>query len=185
MNSFADGLGTPGSSSADSESTAILDRIRWCVGQVSLGFDRWDDPHVHGPGLYFVVERAGTTTFADPMGANRWPVEDCSNVCSSADALSDAAESVALSCDGAVVVHSDGAVEEEMVRIKQLATVDYERTERFAYADWMGARHMSALETSTRPEILVAVTLSEEDGRMTVFRDGTYEDHTRDTLGSK
>ena len=28
---------------------------------------------------------------------------------------------------------------------------------------------MSALETSTREEILAAITLSEEDGRMTIF----------------
>jgi len=33
----------------------------------------------------------------------------------------------------------------------------------------------SALETSTRPEVFAVVTLSEEYGRVTVFRDGTFE----------
>ena len=35
---------------------------------------------------------------------------------------------------------------------------------------------MSALETSTRDAVLATITLSEADGRVTVFRDGTYED---------
>jgi diadenylate cyclase len=35
---------------------------------------------------------------------------------------------------------------------------------------------MGALETSTREEICAVVTLSEEDGRMTVFTDGTFDD---------
>jgi DNA integrity scanning protein DisA with diadenylate cyclase activity len=51
------------------------------------------------------------------------------------------------------------------------------------YADWMGARHMSAVDTSTRDPVVAAVTLSEEDGRVTVFEDGAYEDATRDALG--
>ena len=41
---------------------------------------------------------------------------------------------------------------------------------------------MSALETSTREEILAAITLSEEDGRMTIFINGTFEDYPRKEL---
>ncbi|WP_338739714.1 hypothetical protein [Haloplanus salilacus] len=40
----------------------------------------------------------------------------------------------------------------------------------------MGARHMGALETSTRDAVAAAITLSEEDGRVTVFDDGAFED---------
>jgi len=40
----------------------------------------------------------------------------------------------------------------------------------------MGARHMSALETATRPEVVAAMTVSEEDGRVTVFSNGVFDD---------
>ncbi|WEL27507.1 Diadenylate cyclase (plasmid) [Haloferax volcanii] len=46
----------------------------------------------------------------------------------------------------------------------------------------MGARHMSALETSTREEVVATITLSEEDGRVTVFTDGTFEDSLATSL---
>lgn len=61
-----------------------------------------------------------------------------------------------------------------MVRVKQLSPAECRRTDDLPYAGWMGARHMSALETSTRPEVTAAITLSEEDGRVTVFTDGAY-----------
>jgi len=35
---------------------------------------------------------------------------------------------------------------------------------------------MSALETSTRKEVIATSTLSEEDGRVTVFTDGVFQD---------
>jgi hypothetical protein len=165
--------------------SAILNRVEWCVESVSLAFERWDDPHVRGPGLYVVVERDSIAAFSDPMGANRWPVADCSSVFAPLGALFDAARSVAVGCDGAVVVHSDGTIQPEMVRLRQLNDAETETAGPFPYADWMGARHMSALETSTREAVFAVVTLSEEDGRVTVFRDGTYEDSHRRALSEK
>jgi DNA integrity scanning protein DisA with diadenylate cyclase activity len=49
----------------------------------------------------------------------------------------------------------------------------------------MGTKHLSAVEISTRPEILAAVTLSEENGRVTVFENGSYEDRERAELGGR
>ena len=54
-------------------------------------------------------------------------------------------------------------------------STEHRRDDDLPYAGWMGARHMSALETSTRKEVIAAVTLSEEDGRVTVFTDGRFE----------
>jgi hypothetical protein len=164
---------------------AVLDRVEWCVESVSLAFKRWKDPHVRGPGLYVVIERDSTAAFSDPMGANRWPTEDCASVFTPIDALFDAARSVAIGCDGAVVVNNDGTIQPEMVRLKQLRATEEATTSPLPYADWMGARHMSALETSTREAVFAVVTLSEEDGRVTVFRDGGYEDRHRTVLSEK
>jgi hypothetical protein len=164
----------PKSAGADIE--AVLERIEGCVKDISLGFERWDDPYARGPGLYFVVVRDSMAEFAAPMGRNRWPVEDCATVFARIDGFLEAAENVALSRDGAVLVHSDGTIEEEMVRVKQLSPAECRRNDDLPYAGWMGARHMSALETSTRKEVIATITLSEEDGRVTVFTDGTFED---------
>lgn len=170
---------------AAQECSAILDRVEWCVESVSLAFERWEDSHVRGPGLYFVVERDPTAACSDPMGSNRWPVEDCASVFDPIGPLFEAARSVAVANDGAVVVHSDGTIQPEMVRLKQLSATEEDAVGPLPYADWMGARHMSALETSTREAVFAVVTLSEENGRVTVFRDGGYEDRHRTVLSEK
>ncbi|MDS0219912.1 diadenylate cyclase [Haloarcula sp. S1AR25-5A] len=186
---MSDSIELPRPADADREPTpdcsAVLDRIEWCVESVSLAFERWDDAHVRGPGLYFVVERDSTAAFSDPMGANHWPVEDCASVFDSIGPLFEAARSVAVTNDGAVVVHSDGTICPEMVRLKQLSATEEDAVGPLPYADWMGARHMSALETSTRDAVFAVVTLSEENGRVTVFRDGAYEDRHRNALSEK
>lgn len=174
----------PDRDSDEADVEAILERIKGCVKDVSLGFERWAEPRVHGPGLYFVVGRDPMDEFAVPMGRNRWSTEDCPTVFAETDALLETARNVALSSDGAVVVHSNGEIEENMVRVEQRARVDSRRTDDLPYAGWMGARHMSALETSTRDEVTAAITLSEEDGRVTVFTDGTFEDVPATSLGS-
>lgn len=46
----------------------------------------------------------------------------------------------------------------------------------------MGSRHMSALDTSARPEVVTTITLSAETGRITVFEDGEYRTTPRDKL---
>jgi hypothetical protein len=166
--------------------TELIDVVTYCTEAVGLDFDRWDDPYVQGPGLYFVVV-AGTSVagYADSMGDNRWPVGDCRQVRADHDAFFEAARTVAREHDGAVVVTVDGTVHEQMVRLKDLAPEDLDAlgVDALDYAGWMGARHMSALDTSTREEVIAAVTLSEEDGRVTVFRDGTYDDYRREELG--
>ncbi|WP_178917878.1 diadenylate cyclase [Natronomonas gomsonensis] len=161
---------------AGADTDAIRERIEGCLKDISLGFERWDDPRARGPGLYFVVERDSKTEFAAPMGANRWPVEDCASVFAETDVFLETAREVALSRDGAVVVHNDGTIEETMVRVKQLSAAEGRRNDDLQFAGWMGARHMSALETSTREEVLAALTLSEEDGRVTVFTNGEFHD---------
>jgi hypothetical protein len=162
-----------------SDSIAVLDRIEGCVEDISYGFGRWDDPSARGPGLYFVVVRDSVAGFTDPIGTNRWPVEDCASVFDETDALLETAREVAFSCDGAVVVHNDGTVQEEMVRVNQLSTAEQTRIDELPYAGWMGTRHMSALETATREEVVGTITLSEEDGRVTVFTEEGFEDHQR------
>jgi diadenylate cyclase len=156
------------------------------VESVSLGFDQWGTPHVEGPGLYIVVV-AGTSVgaYAEPMGSNRWPVEECDVV--HQESFFEAARTVAHDCDGAVLVTVDGTVHEQMVRLKDRHGVrsdTVEGTEAVAYADWMGARHMSALETSLRDEVVTTITLSGESGRVTRFRDGEYTTNLREELGS-
>ena len=164
----------------------LIDVITYCAEGVSLDFDRWEDPYVQGPGLYFVVV-AGTSiaSYADSMGDNRWPTGDCRQIGANHDAFFEAAQTVSRERDGAVVVTVDGTVHEQMVRLKDLSPEDLDAldVESLDYAEWMGARHMSAVDTSTREEVIAAITLSEEDGRVTVFRNGTYEDYQQEALG--
>lgn len=182
MDNLAAGVPTPDTDGKRPDSAAIVERVRSCVERIRREFDRWDDPHAQGPGLYFVIENDTATAFTEPMGTNHWPVDDCASVIASPEGLFEAAKEVAYACDGAVVVHPDATIQEKMVRITQLSTTDREQLGELPYADWMGTRHMSALETSTRAEILAAITLSEEDGRLTIFVDGAFEDYPRDAL---
>ena len=100
----------PESDGADID--AVLERIRGCVTDISLGFERLDDPYARGLGLYLAVERASLAGLATPMGTNRWPVENCATVFAEISTFLETAQNVALSRDGAVVVHSDGTFED-------------------------------------------------------------------------
>ncbi|MFB6101816.1 MAG: DNA integrity scanning protein DisA nucleotide-binding domain protein [Haloplanus sp.] len=167
--------------------TELIDIITYCVEGVSLEFDRWDDPYVQGPGLYFVIV-AGTSIagYADSMGDNRWPIDACRQVDADHDAFFEAAQTVAIEHDGAVVVTVDGTIHEQMVRLKDLSPEDLAELDDIQsvnYADWMGARHMSAVDTSARDEVVATITLSEEDGRVTVFQNGDYVDYQHESLG--
>ncbi|WP_129116228.1 diadenylate cyclase [Halegenticoccus tardaugens] len=179
MTNLVESMRTTASEHESSDIIAVLDRIEGCVEDISRGFERWDDPYARGPGLYFVVERDSVAGFTDPMGTNRWPVEDCASVFDETDALLETARGVAFSCDGAVVIHNDGTIQEEMVRVNQLLTAEQARINELPYTEWMGTRHMSSLETATREEVVAAITLSEEDGRVTVFTDKGFEDYLR------
>ncbi|WP_228842307.1 hypothetical protein [Halococcus agarilyticus] len=44
---------------------------------------------------------------------------------------------------------------------------------------------MNALDTSTRDDVVAAITLSEENGRVTVFADGEFEDYSREEIGGR
>ncbi|GAB3697835.1 hypothetical protein [Halorubrum pallidum] len=165
----------------------VIDRLTYCAEHVSRSFDGWDEPHVKGPGLYFaVVADREYGAYADPMGDNRWPRESCRSVFEE-DGFVGAVETVSLERDGGIVVAADGEIEAQMVRFRDLGTRSDESdlVDDVSYEPWMGSRHMSALETSVRPEVIATVTLSEETGRVSVFRDGDAESMERDELGGR
>jgi hypothetical protein len=163
----------------------LTDTLAYVAESLSVEFDRWDEAYVSGPSLYFVVvSDVYIDEYADALGVNKWPVDVCRSVSDSHDAFVDAARDVAFSCDGAVVIAADGTIQEQMVRIKSPG-VEAKHSDRIDHADWMGTKHLSAVEASVREEVLVAVTVSEEDGRVTIFRNGTFDDYQRDEIGGR
>ena len=165
----------------------VVDRLTYCAEHVSVEFDGWEEPHVKGPGLYFaVVADRDYGAYADPMGDNRWPRDGCASVFDE-DAFINAAGTVSVQQDGGIVVAVDGEIEEQMVRFRDLGTQSDEAdlVDDVSYEPWMGSRHMSAIETSVRPEIVATVTLSEESGRVSVFRDGEATSMRRNELGGE
>jgi hypothetical protein len=164
----------------------LVDRLVDVAEGLSADFDRWDEQYVSGPSLYVVVvANANYGRYADPLGTNTWPTDVARVVTEDLDAFMNAAEEVALSRDGAVIVTVDGTIQEQMVRIRSPSAAEVERRDEIEYADWMGTKHLSAVEVSTREEVLAAVTLSEENGRVTVFRNGNYDDRERGELGGR
>lgn len=165
----------------------LVHTITETLKSVSLGFDHWETPHVEGPGLYIVVVSGSSVDeYAEPMGTNRWPVDECRVV--GDESFFDAARTVARDCDGAVVVTVDGTVHEQMVRLTDRHGTEGDtddRADAVTYADWMGARHMSALETSLRDEVVTTITLSGETGRVTRFEDGEYATELREEFASE
>lgn len=158
----------------------LIDCLQFGLEGISADFPKYEEQFVKGPGLYFaVVSGCSVAEYADPMGDNRWPVENYREVRADLDTFTDVAYDVAMSQDGAVVVGVDGVVSEQMVRFKD---VGVDGTPE--YADWMGSRHMSAYDISTRPEVVATVTLSEETGRVTRFASGSYTTFERDELGT-
>ncbi|WP_290819332.1 diadenylate cyclase [Halovivax sp.] len=158
----------------------LLDTIRYVLEERSLSAEGWDDPQCRGPGMYLVVVSGRSVAeHADPLGDNRWPVEESRDVLADPGAFAAAAERVAYECDGTGVVSVDGVVQERMVRFRDPPSPGGE------YADWMGTRHMSALDTSRRDTVIAALTLSQESGRVTVFRDGTYDSVEREAIAAR
>lgn len=150
----------------------LLKTLVDAVETVREEFDRWDEPHVRGPGLYILVVDGTPTAYSRPMGNNRWPVERCPNVTGDVDRFAETAKAVGTTQDGAVVVETDGRIEEQMIRLHDLRETDVDAETAVEYRDWMGARHMSAVEASARPSVVATVTLSEENGRVSAFVDG-------------
>lgn len=162
-------------------------RILDCIESISLNFESYDDDRLKGPGLYIAIVAARSVApFAEPMGANTWPVETCPNVREDLDRFYTALETVAESRDGGICIGVDGTMLEQMVRFTTVSDTELPEgmsASELTYADWMGARHMSAYETSLRPAVISTLTLSEETGRVTTFHGDGYETRTRETLG--
>lgn len=164
----------------------LVDRIRYVAESLSLGFDRWGEQHVSGPSLYIlIVAETDFEEYTDPLGENTWPTDRCTVVTDSASDFNRVARDVAFSRDGAVVVTGDGTIQHQMVRVRSPDRVEVPAVADLSYPDWMGTKHMSALETSLRENVLWAITLSEENGRVTTFLDGTYQDYPRDEIGGR
>ncbi len=164
----------------------LMDQIRYVAESLSLGFDRWDEPYVSGPSLYFlVVAETDFEEYTDPLGENTWPTDRCKVVSDSSDAFRRVTHDVAFSRDGAIIVTGDGTIQRQMVRVRSPSREELPAVEDLDYPDWMGTKHMSALETSLRENVLWAITLSEENGRVTTYLNGTYQDYPRDEIGGR
>ena len=167
-------------------SQELMDLVRYTAETLSIEFTRWGEQYVTGPGLYFlIVADIDFGDYTDPLGANKWPIDRCQVVSEGPEAFLEAARDVAFSRDGAVIVAGDGTIQEQMVRVRNLGPGDPGGDDGIVAADWMGTKHLSAMEASTRDQVLWAVTLSEEDGRVTTFLDGNYRDYERDELGGR
>jgi len=167
-------------------SQELMDHIRYTAESLSLSFDQWDEQYVSGPSLYvLIVAEVNFGAYTDPLGENEWPVDRCRVATESPEAFTKVTRDVAFSQDGAVVVTGDGTIQRQMVRVRSPSAEEIAEIDDLKYADWMGTKHMSALETSLRDDVLWAITLSEEDGRVTTFLDGTYQDYPREEVGGR
>jgi hypothetical protein len=167
-------------------SQELMDQIRYTAESLSLSFDRWNEQYVSGPSLYvLIVAEVNFGAYTDPLGENEWPVDRCRVATESPEAFTKVTRDVAFSQDGAVVVTGDGTIQRQMVRVRSPSAEEIAEIDDLQYADWMGTKHMSALETSLRDDVLWAITLSEEDGRVTTFLDGTYQDYPREEVGGR
>lgn len=120
-------------------------------------------------------------SYADSLGENRWPTETCRVVSEDLGGFVEAARTVGFTRDGTVIISTDGTIQEQMVRIKSQSDIEGNTT--LEYADWMGTKHLSAIEVSVRSEVVAAITLTEEDGRMSPFQDGSCQGYKREELG--
>ncbi|PSQ15983.1 hypothetical protein BRC99_01210 [Halobacteriales archaeon QS_7_69_60] len=167
-------------------SQELMDQIRYTAESLSLSFDQWNEQYVSGPSLYvLIVAEVNFGAYTDPLGENEWPVDRCRVATESPEAFTKVTRDVAFSQDGAVVVTGDGTIQKQMVRVRSPSAEEVAEIDDLNYADWMGTKHMSALETSLRDDVLWAITLSEEDGRVTTFLDGTYQDYPREEVGGR
>jgi diadenylate cyclase len=164
----------------------IMDQIRYVAETLSMEFDKWDDQYVSGPSLYFlVVAETDFEEYTDPLGENIWPTDRCKMVLDSPERFRRVAEDVAFTRDGAIIVTGDGTIQRQMVRVRSPNQMNVSAVEELEYPDWMGTKHMSALETSLRQNVLWAITLSEENGRVTTYLDGTYQDYPSEEIGGR
>ncbi|ESS12524.1 MAG: hypothetical protein A07HR60_00626 [uncultured archaeon A07HR60] len=166
----------------------LIDRLKYTMEGISLGFDSYGEPNVKGPGLYFaIVADISVSDFADVMGANYWPSRGRDPV-TDPETFHEAAGVAAHDRDGATVVSVDGLIKRQFVRFRSLTQTDRETAglpDGIGYEPWMGSRHMSALDTSVREPVVATLTLSEETGRVSLFRDGRVDTTVRSELGGE
>lgn len=159
----------------------LRDVLRYHLEDIALGFDHWGESRVYGPGMYLaLVVGPSVESYANAMGDNRWPEGETREPLADPEGFAAAATEIAYSCDGAVVISVDGVVNRQLVRFR---TEDV--SPDLDYEPWMGARHMSALDISTRPDVVTTLTLSQESGRITVFESGDFESIERGELGGR
>lgn len=164
----------------------LMDQIRYVAESLSVEFDKWDEPYVSGPSLYFlVVAETDFEEYTDPLGENTWPTDRCKVVFDSSEAFRRVAEDIAFSRDGGIIVTGDGTIQQQMVRVRSPDYDDISAVRDLEFPDWMGTKHMSALETSLRENVLWAITLSEENGRVTTYLNGTYQDYPPEEIGGR
>lgn len=72
-----------------------------------------------------------------------------------------------------------------MVRVRNMSSTERRSDDEIVAVKWIGTKHLSASESSTHRQVLWAITLSEEDRRVTTFLDGTYKDYEREELGGR
>ena len=164
----------------------LFDLVTYTAEGISLQFDRWGGDHFSGPSLYILIgAEVNFDSYTDPLGEHGWPIDRCHVASESPDAFTTVARDVAFSQDGAVIMTGDGTIQEQMVRVRSPSRTDIPGVEELNYPDWMGTKHMSALESSLRNDVLWGITLSEEDGRVTTFLNGTYQDYPREEIGGR
>ncbi len=164
----------------------LMDQIRYVAESLSIEFDQWGEQYVSGPSLYFlVVAETDFEEYTDPLGENMWPTDRCKDVFDSPEVFRRVAEDVAFTRDGAIIVTGDGTIQEQLVRVRSPSPAEIPAVGNLSFPDWMGTKHMSALETSLRENVLWAITLSEENGRVTTYLDGTYQDYPREEIGGR
>ena len=164
----------------------LMDQIRYVAESLSIEFKKWDEQYISGPSLYFlIVAETDFEEYTDPLGENVWPTDRCKVILDSPEGFRRVAEDVAFSRDGAIIVTGDGTIQQQLVRVRSPSQTEVPAVGELKFPDWMGTKHMSALETSLRENVLWAITLSEEDGRVTTYLDGTYQDYPREGIGGR
>ena len=63
-------------------------------------------------------------SYGDSLGENRWPTETCRVVSKDLDRFVEAARTVGFTRDGAVIISTDGTLQEQMVRIKSQSDIE-------------------------------------------------------------
>lgn len=151
-----------------------VQRVIECARRMSYEYKNYgkyeddDDVARKGPGLYVAFVSAATIAdIADQPNPNVWYDSDPRYV--DDDCLYKELRTVAQTQDQAVVIWMNGRVHEYNVRFLPPAP---ERRSNVTYPDERGTRHQSAAETSIRDEIVMTLTVSEEDGTVMTFWDG-------------